>query len=132
MNSVFLYKYFIFGSVLQFSEKAPLILWLQGGPGGSSLFGFFIEHGPFYVTDQLELKKRSTAWSLPYNVLYIDQPVGTGFSYTKNDLGYATNQEMVANDLYEAMKQFYTMFPDLLSEDFYVTGESYAGKKKRT
>ena len=121
--------YFIIGSVLQFSEKAPLILWLQGGPGGSSLFGFFIEHGPFYVTDQLELKKRSTAWSLPYNVLYIDQPVGTGFSYTKNDLGYATNQEMVANDLYEAMKQFYTMFPDLLSEDFYVTGESYAGKE---
>ena len=112
---------------MQFSEKAPLILWLQGGPGGSSLFGFFIEHGPFYVTDQLELKKRSTAWSLPYNVLYIDQPVGTGFSYTKKEQGYATNQEMVANDLYEALNQFYTMFPDLLKEDFYVTGESYAG-----
>ena len=92
------------------------------------LFLHPIEHGPFYVTEQLELKKRSTAWSLPYNVLYIDQPVGTGFSFTKNELGYATNQEMVANDLYEAMKQFYTMFPDLLDEDFYVTGESYAGK----
>ena len=49
----------------------------------------------FYVTDQLELKPRTTAWSLPYNVLYIDQPVGTGFSFTKNDAGYATNQEMV-------------------------------------
>jgi len=60
--------------------------------------------------------------------LYIDQPVGTGFSYTKNDLGFATNQEMVADDLYEALKQFYTMFPHLLKQDFYVTGESYAGK----
>jgi len=128
VNKTYDSNLFFWYAPAQFSEKAPLILWLQGGPGGSSLFGFFIEHGPFYVTDQLELKKRSTAWSLPYNVLYIDQPVGTGFSYTKNELGYATNQEMVANDLYEALNQFYTMFPDLLDEDFYVTGESYAGK----
>ena len=117
-------------SFFQFNTRnAPLILWLQGGPGGSSLFGLFIEHGPFYVTDQLELKPRTTAWSLPYNVLYIDQPVGTGFSFTKNDAGYATNQEMVADDLYEAMKQFYTLFPDLLQSDLYITGESYAGKQ---
>lgn len=81
------------------------------------------------MTDQLELKPRTTAWSLPYNVLYIDQPVGTGFSFTKNDAGYATNQEMVADDLYEAMKQFYTLFPDLLQSDLYITGESYAGKQ---
>ena len=113
--------------IFQLNQNAPLILWLQGGPGGSSLFGLFIEHGPFYVTDQLELMPRSTAWSLPYNVLYIDQPVGTGFSFTKNDRGYATNQEMVANDLYEAMKQFYALFPSLLQQDLYVTGESYAG-----
>ena len=53
--------------------------------------------------------------------------MGTGFSFTKNDLGYATNQEMVADDLYEAMKQFYTLFPDLLQSDLYITGESYAG-----
>lgn len=105
-----------------------MLIWLQGGPGGSSLFGFFIEHGPYYINDQLEAKPRQTSWSLPYNVLYIDQPVGTGFSFTKNDMGYATNQDMVANDLYEAIKQFYTMFPDLLKQDLYITGESYAGK----
>ena len=86
-----------------------------------------MEHGPYFVTDQLKLKPRSTAWSLPYNILYIDQPVGTGFSFTKNDLGYATNQEMVADGLYEAMRQFYTLFPDLLQSDLYITGESYAG-----
>ena len=58
---------------------------------------------------------------------YIDQPVGTGFSFTKNDLGYATNQDMVADGLYEAMRQFYLLFPDLLKSDLYITGESYAG-----
>lgn len=94
------------------------------------MFGFFVEHGPFYVNDKLELIKRSTSWSLPYNVLYIDQPVGTGFSFTKDDRGYATNQEMVADDLYEALKQFYTMFPKLLNQDLYITGESYAGTLK--
>lgn len=112
----------------KFSPDAPLILWLQGGPGGSSLFGLFVEHGPFYVTEQLEVRARSTAWSLPYNVLYIDQPVGTGFSFTQSELGYVTDQERVADDLYEALKQFYTLFPDLLSQDLYITGESYAGK----
>ncbi len=92
------------------------------------MFGFFVEHGPFYVTKDLELKNRKMSWALPYNVLYIDQPVGTGFSFTKNEQGFATNQDMVANDLYEAMTQFYTLFPDLLKQDLYVTGESYAGK----
>ena len=33
-------------------EKAPLLLWLQGGPGGSSLFGLFVENGPFSVTQE--------------------------------------------------------------------------------
>ena len=112
--------------MLQFSPDAPLILWLQGGPGGSSLFGLFVEHGPFYVTEQLEVRARSTAWSLPYNVLYIDQPAGTGFSFTKSELGYVTDQERVADDLYEALKQFYNLFPDPLSHDLYITGEPYA------
>ena len=58
------------------AETAPLVLWLQGGPGGSSLFGLFVEHGPFSVTKSLELEPRSTAWTLTHNVIYIDNPVG--------------------------------------------------------
>lgn len=108
--------------------KAPLVVWLQGGPGGSSLFGLFVEHGPWSVDQNLNLQDRSTAWSLPYNVLYVDQPAGTGFSYTKNDLGYARNQDDVARNMWEALKQFYTMFPELKQNQLYVTGESYAGK----
>ena len=61
--------------------------------------------------------------STPFdNVVY-----GRPFSYTKNDLGYATNQDMVADGLYETLKQFYTLFPDLLQSDLFITGESYAG-----
>jgi vitellogenic carboxypeptidase-like protein len=56
-----------------------VLLWLQGGPGGSSLFGLFNEHGPFIVKKDLAtLLIRPTTWALTHNVLYIDNPVGTG------------------------------------------------------
>ena len=50
------------------------------------------------------------------------------FSFTDNDKGYATNQEQVAKDLYEALRQFFIVFEDVHENDFFVTGESYAGK----
>ena len=110
------------------SESAPLVLWLQGGPGGSSLFGLFIEHGPFFVDEALALNEREISWSKKYNMLYIDQPAGTGFSFTDDARGYAKNQYDVSKDLYEALSQFYQLFPGLLQNDFFVTGESYGGK----
>ena len=110
------------------SESAPLVLWLQGGPGGSSLFGLFIEHGPFFVDEALVLNEREISWSKKYNMLYIDQPAGTGFSFTDDIRGYAKNQYDVSKDLYEALSQFYQLCPGLLQNDFFVTGESYGGK----
>ncbi|RWS01434.1 putative serine carboxypeptidase CPVL-like protein [Dinothrombium tinctorium] len=109
-------------------QNAPLLLWLQGGPGASSLFGLFVENGPFKVNKDLTLSKRRYAWTNEYSMLYIDNPVGTGFSFTKNDAGYARDQIDVARDLYNALQQFFTLFSELRSNDFYATGESYAGK----
>jgi vitellogenic carboxypeptidase-like protein len=54
--------------------------------------------------------------------------VGTGFSFTDSDDGYARNEEDVARDLYVALQQFFTLFPEYRERDFYMTGESYAGK----
>jgi len=110
------------------AESAPVVLWLQGGPGGSSLFGLFVEHGPFQVDKDANLHERDIAWTEQFNMLYIDQPVGTGYSFTDKDQGYATNEDDVARDLYEALRQFYVIFPDLLQNEFYISGESYAGK----
>ncbi|XP_065578552.1 probable serine carboxypeptidase CPVL isoform X2 [Artemia franciscana] len=109
-------------------ETAPVILWLQGGPGGSSMFGLFVEHGPFSVDKNMNLQFRPEAWSLTNSMLYIDNPVGTGFSFTQNDYCYANNQQDVARDLYEGLSQFFLLFPQHRERDFYVTGESYAGK----
>ncbi|XP_072009809.1 probable serine carboxypeptidase CPVL isoform X4 [Engystomops pustulosus] len=109
-------------------ETAPVLLWLQGGPGGTSMFGLFVEHGPYVVTENLTLVHREFSWTNTYSVLYIDNPVGTGFSFTRDDQGYAVNQDDVGRDLYSALTQFFQIFPEYQKNEFYATGESYAGK----
>jgi vitellogenic carboxypeptidase-like protein len=54
------------------------VLWLQGGPGASSLFGLFTENGPFSVNSKYYLKRRKYSWTETHSVIYIDNPVGTG------------------------------------------------------
>ena len=109
-------------------RSAPTLIWMNGGPGSTSLYGLFLEHGPFRVGPDGNLSRRRLTWASKYNIIYIDQPVGTGFSFTDSDEGYAKNQTDVARDLYEFSRQFYRIFPELLDNDLYVTGESYAGK----
>ncbi|XP_076004674.1 putative serine carboxypeptidase CPVL isoform X2 [Genypterus blacodes] len=109
-------------------DGAPVLLWLQGGPGGTSMFGLFVEHGPYVVYKNLTVGFRDFAWTSRYSVLYIDNPVGTGFSFTDDDRGFAQDQDDVGRDLYSALTQFFQMFPEFQSNEFYATGESYAGK----
>ena len=110
------------------NPASPLLLWLQGGPGATSLFGLFNEHGPIQVNDDGTLSERTISWNGNYSLLYIDNPVGTGYSFTSKDDGYARSQDDVARDLYSALSQFFQIYTDYASSPFYVTGESYAGK----
>lgn len=57
-------------------ETAPVLLWLQGGPGASSLIGLFAENGPFTVKAKKGLKERRFSWTENHHVIYIDNPVG--------------------------------------------------------
>ncbi|XP_057638412.1 probable serine carboxypeptidase CPVL isoform X2 [Chionomys nivalis] len=109
-------------------KSAPVVLWLQGGPGGSSMFGLFEEHGPYVITRNMTVLSRDFPWTTTFSMLYIDNPVGTGFSFTDSLQGYAINEGDVAKDLYRALVQFFQLFPEYAKNNFYVTGESYAGK----
>ncbi|CAF0746134.1 unnamed protein product [Adineta ricciae] len=110
------------------NTSAPLVVWLQGGPGSSSLFGLFAEQGPIMVDKQQTLHESNITWNSKYHLLYIDQPVGTGYSFTKSDDGYVRNEDEVARDLYSMLTQFFQVFPEYVPSPFYVTGESYGGK----
>jgi len=83
----------------------------------------------FVATEKFpDLVANNFTWNQNYSMVFMDNPVGVGFSYTENDLGFSTNEEEVSTNLYSAISQFFQLFPNLLSNDFYVCGESYAGK----
>lgn len=77
--------FFWFIEARQLPEKAPLTIWLNGGPGSSSMIGLFQENGPCRVVeiakDKLGTVARDWGWDRSSNMLYIDQPVQVGFSY---------------------------------------------------
>lgn len=108
------------------AANAPVVLWMQGGPGASSLYGLFMENGPVFVNAQNRLEKRQYSWHLDHHVVYIDNPVGAGFSFTNEAAGYATNQVDVGTNLFSAVRQFFQLFPEIRNNRFYITGESYA------
>ena len=62
----------------------PTVLWFNGGPGCSSLDGWAYEHGPFRIndTDPTQLYHFDYTWAGLANMLYIEAPVGVGFSYS--------------------------------------------------
>merc|ERR1712188_139884 len=105
------------------SGNAPLLLWLQGGPGASSMLGLFTEFGPFTVAaDGHTLVPNPYPWNVNSSLLFLDNPVGTGFSFTQSSSGYAVNEEDVADNVYEALQQIFTIYPEFGKTDFYVTG----------
>jgi len=109
-------------------KTAPVVLWLQGGPGASSLIGLFLENGPLKLITVDSLQKREYAWNRNHNLIFIDSPVGTGFSFTDQEQGYARNERDVGRDLHKAVIQLYKLFDWSNSSGFWITGESYAGK----
>ncbi|CAL1545662.1 unnamed protein product [Lymnaea stagnalis] len=106
-------------------NNRPLILWLQGGPGGSGTgFGNFGELGPLDVN----LNPRNTTWLQTASLLFIDNPVGTGYSYAEDESAFTTNVAEISADLLTLMKHFVQTYPDFKRIPFYIFSESYGGK----
>ncbi|KAF0700888.1 Aste57867_8608 [Aphanomyces stellatus] len=104
----------------------PLVLWLNGGPGCSSLGGFFTELGPFVVDSDLSVKRNPYAWNRKANMVFLDSPAGVGFSTPRlNATEY--NDDTTTDRAYEFLAQFLALYPAYQHREFYITGESYAG-----
>ncbi|KAF6214657.1 hypothetical protein GE061_009400 [Apolygus lucorum] len=109
------------------SAEVPVILWLQGGPGVSSMFGAFMLNGP-YRLDSEGLTRHNYTWAKYAHLLYLDNPVGVGFSFTGSKKGYCIEETKVGHNLYTALVQFFKLFPKLQNNPLIIAGESYAGK----
>ncbi|KAJ0238809.1 Serine carboxypeptidase-like 47 [Hirschfeldia incana] len=117
--------YFFFES--RTNNTDPVVIWLSGGPGCSSSVALFYENGPFKISDDLSLSWNDFGWDKVSNLLYVDQPVGTGFSYTSDPSDLRHDETGVSNDLYDFLQAFFKEHPKYAKNDFYITGESYAG-----
>jgi serine carboxypeptidase 1 len=111
-------------------EQQPVVIWLQGGPGASSTaFGNFMEHGPVGFDGETQTTyNRKFTWVQRANVVYVDNPVGVGFSYVTNQSLIPTDNAGIASDLVELLKGFMSKYPSLETAPFYVFCESYGGK----
>eukprot|EP00249_Psilotum_nudum_P018317 c26745_g1_i1 orf=515-2047(-) len=105
----------------------PLVLWMSGGPGCSSELAVFNENGPFQITDNLTLVWNDYGWDKASSIIFVDQPIGTGFSYSTDlrDLRY--DESGISSDMYNFLQAFFEAHPEFIRNEFYVTGESYAG-----
>ncbi|XP_033737021.1 retinoid-inducible serine carboxypeptidase-like [Pecten maximus] len=109
-------------------SDVPLVMWLQGGPGGSSTgFGNFEEIGPLDV----DLKSRNTTWLSVTSLLFVDNPVGTGFSFVDTPDALTTDVDMIAGDMLVLLKSFFMESKwgiKYQKSPFYIFCESYGGK----
>lgn len=112
------------------AESKPLVLWLSGGPGCSSVaYGSAEEVGPFRIRpDGKTLFVNPYAWNNLANVLFLESPAGVGFSYsnTSSDL-YTVGDQKTAEDAYSFLLNWFERFPQYKHRDFYLAGDSYAG-----
>ncbi|PHT51157.1 Serine carboxypeptidase 24 [Capsicum baccatum] len=113
----------------QDSASKPLVLWLNGGPGCSSLGGgAFGELGPFRVNKDGTLHSNQFSWISEANIIFLESPAGVGFSYTNTSSDYNfSGDSTTARDSYTFLVNWLERFPEYKASDFYLTGESYAG-----
>ncbi|KAI5128659.1 retinoid-inducible serine carboxypeptidase [Manis pentadactyla] len=121
---MFWWLYYATSPCKNYSEL-PLVMWLQGGPGGSSTgFGNFEEIGPL----DSALKPRRTTWLQSASLLFVDNPVGTGFSYVNRSDAYAKDLATVVSDMMVLLKTFFDSHKEFQTIPFYIFSESYGGK----
>lgn len=125
-----LFYWLIESSTARGPESRPLILWLNGGPGCSSVaYGAAEEIGPLHILpDGKNLYLNPYAWNKLANLLFLESPAGVGFSYSNSSVDlYTAGDQRTAEESYTFLLNWLERFPQYKHREFYITGESYAG-----
>ncbi|KAJ4902814.1 Serine carboxypeptidase-like 13 [Raphanus sativus] len=115
-------------------QEDPLLIWLTGGPGCSSLFAILFENGPLALKFEVfngslpSLASTTYSWTKMANIIFLDQPVGAGFSYSRTPLLNKVSDTGEINVIHEFLRKWLSKHPEFYSNPFYVAGDSYSGK----
>ncbi|KAK2379154.1 serine carboxypeptidase [Trifolium repens] len=113
-------------------KKDPLMLWLTGGPGCSSFSGLVYEIGPItfeikeYDGSVPSLVSRPQSWTKICSIIFVDLPLGTGFSYAKNLTAHRSDWKLV-HHAHQFLRKWLIDHSEFLSNEFYIGGDSYSG-----
>lgn len=118
--------WFWFFEARESPETAPFTLWLNGGPGCSSMIGLFQENGPCHVNEDLTTSLNPYSWNNISNMIYIDQPIGTGFSFGTDTVN---STQAAAPFVWTAFQMLFEtqQFDKFESREFIFATESYGG-----
>ncbi|KAL8199461.1 hypothetical protein R6Q57_013029 [Mikania cordata] len=111
----------------------PLMLWITGGPGCSSISGLIYEIGPMqfeamdYNGSFPNLILKPYSWTKMTSIIFLDVPVGSGFSYAKTAFASHSTDIQLCDQAYEFMRKWFKSHPEFLSNPFYIGGDSYSG-----
>jgi len=98
------------------------------------MLGFYTELGPYnFKYNKGDVKNRGiftenkSAWNNNAHVLFIDQPLGTGFSFANSVFDHRINEHQVSLDFFNFLINFYNKYPEFKHRELYLAGESFAG-----
>ncbi|XP_047176718.1 serine carboxypeptidase-like 18 isoform X1 [Vigna umbellata] len=114
-------------------KEDPLLLWLSGGPGCSGLSALFLEIGPLALKQEEynggppNLIFRNQSWNKVSNIIYVDLPVFTGFTYATTELAAQSRDTLLARQAHQFLRKWLIDHPKFLSNEVYIAGDSYSG-----
>ncbi|KAF8914278.1 alpha/beta-hydrolase [Gymnopilus junonius] len=111
------------------ADRERIVFWFNGGPGCSSFDGAMMEVGPWRWDGKSEhdFYVKEGGWEEYSTVVFVDQPAGTGFSYTSTEK-YIHTMDVAQSQFLQFLRNFYQVFPEYKNVDTYFAGESFAGQ----
>ncbi|XP_037494220.1 serine carboxypeptidase-like 18 isoform X4 [Jatropha curcas] len=114
-------------------QEDPLLLWLTGGPGCSGFSALVYEIGPLsfnYAKSRVKptLELNPYSWTKVASIIFLDAPVGTGFSYATTSQAYQSSDTNQGAANYEFLRKWLLDHPEFQSNRLYIAGDTYSGK----
>ncbi|KAF8632313.1 hypothetical protein AX15_001936 [Amanita polypyramis BW_CC] len=126
-TETFAHLFFVLVENRRTADKERILFWFNGGPGCSSFDGLMMEVGPWRMDGKGGFQVQEGGWEEYTTMVYVDQPAGTGFSYTSSEHLVRTPQE-ASEQFLVFLRNFYKVFPQYKNVDTYLGGESFAGQ----